>query len=104
MRRSPNGLFRVFLISLVLSACVPSMTKISAPAIQTSNPQGNRFGTTKIEAVGSSDIQGTFTAQDNGDGTTTLHIQLDHAEAFNPWGLYAIGSCEKGVQQKTRPA
>src|SRR5215213_3526385 len=80
----------LLLITFVLIACVPSLATQSFPAT-TSTPAPNRFATTKIESVGSSGVEGTFVARDNGDGTTTLGIQLSNAGDFNPWGIFATG-------------
>jgi len=63
----------------------------------------NRFGAIRLEPVQDSGVAGTFTAQDNGDGTTTLNIQLDQTAEFNPWGIYATGDCVNGVPENTRP-
>jgi Tol biopolymer transport system component len=89
-------------ISFILNACAPSLTETLSP-VQTSKPPVGRFGNTRIEAVNTSGISGSFAAHDNGDGTTTLSIQLDHAGDFNPWGIFATGDCQNGVPDNTRP-
>ncbi len=89
-------------IGFILNACVSSMPA-TAPPVETTNPPTSRFGITSIEAIESSGIRGTLMAQDNGDGTTTLSIELDHAGDFNPWGIYATGDCQNGVPENTRP-
>jgi len=75
----------------------------TAPPIEVTIPPPGRFGITSIEARGSSGISGTLTAKDNGNGTTTLSINLDQAADFNPWGIYATGNCQNGVPENTRP-
>jgi len=65
-------------------------------------PSG-RHGSVKVEAVNNSGISGTFTARDNGDGTTLLEIKLDNASDFNPWGIYTLIDCASGVPLDQRP-
>jgi Tol biopolymer transport system component len=101
MNRFLNWTILFLFLTLILNACIPSMATTSVSA--TSTPRSNRFGTTKIEAVGSSGVEGTFVAQDNDDGTTTVSIQLSNADHFNPWGIYATGNCQNGVPENTRP-
>ena len=101
MNRFLHWTILFLLLSLILNACSPNLATTSVPA--TNTPLSNRFGTTRIEAVGSSGVDGTFIAQDNGDGTTTMSIQLSNADTFNPWGIYATGNCQTGVPENTRP-
>ena len=95
------------LFLIVLSACAGSTFSEPTSTAEISNtPESalqNRFGTVPLEPVQSSGVAGTFTALDNGDGTTTLNIQLDQAAEFNPWGIYATGDCVSGVPENTRP-
>jgi len=103
------GLLLVF----VFTACTgPKLTSTpvlpisSATALASNTPSSvlqNRFGIIKFEPFQNSDVSGTFTARDNGDGTTTLNIRLDHTTGFNPWGIYATGDCVSGVPENTRP-
>jgi hypothetical protein len=102
VNRLPNWIINVSVISFILSACVSSMP-VTAPPVETTNLPPGRFGTTSIEARGSSGIRGMLTAKDNGNGTTTLSINLDRAGEFNPWGIYATGDCQNGVPENTRP-
>jgi hypothetical protein len=102
VNRLPVLLTKVFLASFILSACAPADSPAPTPPTNTANAR-DRFGTTKVAAVRSSGISGTFTAKDNGNGTTTLSIRLDRAEDFNPWGLFSTGDCQNGVPENTRP-
>ena len=91
----------------VISACTnikpTSVSQIAAAsATSTASPQ-SRFGTIPLEPYQSSGISGTFTARDNGDGTTALTVHLNQAADFNPWGLFSIGDCQNGVPENTRP-
>ena len=96
-----------------LTACatiVPSdvQTNTSGAAVTpaTSAAMANppsRFGTITLAAVEGSGISGTFTARDNGDGTTLLGISLVNAAEFHPWGIHASASCDAGVPLDQRP-
>ena len=92
------------LISLLLvfgfTACT-GLKLASTPVLPTSSPTArpsntlastfqNRFGTIQLEPFQNSGLGGTFTAHDNGDGTTTLNIRLDHTADFNPWGILPL--------------
>ncbi len=106
-------------VLLTLTACSPiqqtaAPTTMSQPAatptelltstlIATTNTPPLRYGTVKVEAVNNSGISGTFTARDNGDGTTLLEIKLDKSGDFNPWGIYASIDCVSGVPLDQRP-
>ena len=105
------------LISLLLvfgfTACT-GLKLASTPVLPTSSPTArasntlastfqNRFGTIQLEPFQNSGLGGTFTARDNGDGTNTLNIRLDHTADFNPWGIFATGDCQSGVPENTRP-
>lgn len=98
-----------FFLVLALAACTTSApTKLStapaSPATATVRvPSTNRYGTIKIPSVQSSGVTGTFTAKDNGDGSTSLSIQLTPAADLNPWGIFNIGDCTSGVPENTRP-
>ncbi|MEO7839435.1 MAG: hypothetical protein ABIU06_08805, partial [Anaerolineales bacterium] len=83
------------LLVFVLPACAgpntarPTSTPLpaqsSATAVVSGAPGGalqNRFGTVPLEPVRDSGVAGTFTALDNGDGTTTINIQLDQTAEF----------------------
>ena len=95
------------LLLIVLAACAgstlsgPTATTVVSNA-QESMPQ-NRFGTVSLEPVRDSGVAGTFTALDNGDGTTTLNIQLNQTTELYPWGIYTTGDCVSGVPENTRP-
>ena len=95
----------VGLISLAfaLAACAPQVPMTTSPSATPGINSHTRFGTTKIEPVGASGVSGTFVAQDNGDGTTQVSVQLDHAGDVNPWGIHATGDCQNGVPENTRP-
>src|SRR6266487_5630689 len=71
--------------------------------VATSNIPSTRYGSVEVEAVSNSAISGTFTARDNGDGTTLLEIKLDNASDFNPWGIYTLINCASGVPLDQRP-
>lgn len=101
MNRYLNSTALFLLFTFFLHACAPMMATTPVPA--TNTPPSHRFGTTKIKAVGSSGIEGTFVAQDNGHGTTTVSIQLSNADHFNPWGIYATGNCQNGVPENAQP-
>jgi WD40 repeat protein len=62
-----------------------------------------RYGSVNVEAVNNSGLHGTFTARDNGDGTTLLEIKLEHGGDFNPWGIYTLTDCANGVPLDQRP-
>src|SRR5690349_9497139 len=84
----------------------PTATPTFAPttaSVATNNIPSARYGSVKVEAVNNSGIRGTFTARDNGDGTTLLEIKLDQAGDFNPWGIYILTDCAKGVPLDQRP-
>ncbi len=90
-------------LAFALAACAPQAPITISPSATPNINSNSRFGTTKIEAVGSSGVSGTFMAKDNGDGTTQVIVQLDHAGDFNPWGIFATGDCQNGVPVDTRP-
>ena len=95
------------LLLIVLAACAGST--LSGPIATADVPNTsesvlqNRFGTVPLEPVQNSGVAGTFTAHDNGDGTTTLNIQLDQTAELYPWGIYTTGDCVSGVPENTRP-
>ena len=62
-----------------------------------------RYGSVNVEPVNNSGLRGTFTARDNGDGTTLLEIKLEHGGDFNPWGIYTLTDCANGVPLNQRP-
>ena len=103
-----NRLITIFLL-LVLAACTTSTpTKISisvaSPATATvSVPSTSRYGVINIPSVHSSGVTGTFTANDNGDGSTSVSIQITPAADLNPWGIFNMGDCVSGVPENTRP-
>jgi len=100
----------LFLI-ITLASCTtstPTMTTVAptstavilaTPGLKTTS----RYGTVNIESVQSSGVSGTFTAKDNGDGSTSVSIQINSAADFNPWGIFNIGDCTNGVPVNTRP-
>lgn len=98
-----------FFLVLALAACTTSTpTKLSttpaSPATATvSVPSTSRYGMINIPSVQSSGVTGTFTAKDNGNGSTSLSIQLTPAADLNPWGIFNIGDCTSGVPENTRP-
>jgi Tol biopolymer transport system component len=93
---------------LCISAACTNIKTTSAPQIITvtatsaAAPQ-SRFGILPLEPYQGSRISGTFTARDNGDGTTTLTVRLDQTSDFNPWGIFSIGDCQSGVPENARP-
>src|SRR5687768_9055895 len=95
------------LLLIVLAACAGSTLSGPTATAQISNTLEsalqNRFGTVPLEPVRDSGVVGTFTALDNGDGTTTLNIQLDQTAELYPWGIYTTGDCVSGVPENTRP-
>ena len=99
------------ILSLMLMCTMGACTNIETTSIPqfatviATNPASpqSRFGTIPLEPYQNSGITGTFTAQDNNDGTTTLTVQLDQAADFNPWGIFSIGDCQSGVPENTRP-
>jgi WD40 repeat protein len=95
------------MLTCTIGACTniqPTATPQIATITETSaaSPQ-SRFGTISLEPYQNSEMTGTFTAQDNNDGTTTLTVHLDQATDFNPWGIFSIGDCQNGVPNNTRP-
>ena len=100
----------LFLI-ITLASCTastPTMTTVAptstamilaTPGLKTIS----RYGTVNIESVQSSGVSGTFTAKDNGDGSTSVSIQINSAADFNPWGIFNIGDCTNGVPVNIRP-
>src|SRR5689334_8259692 len=62
-------------------AATPTFVPTTA-SVATSNIPSARYRSVTIGAVNNSGIRGTFTARDNGDGTTLLEIKLEHAGAF----------------------
>jgi len=95
------------LLLIALAACAGSALSGPTATAEISNtPEGalqSRFGTVPLEPVQSSGVAGMFTAHDNGDGTTTLNIQLDQTAELYPWGIYTTGDCVSGVPENTRP-
>ena len=83
-------------------AATPTFVPTTA-SLATNNIPSARYGSVKVGAVNNSGIRGTFTARDNGDGTTLLEIKLEHAGAFNPWGIYTLTDCANGVHPDQRP-
>ena len=77
---------------------LPTTTSVSESDIPLA-----RYGSVRVKAVNNSGISGTFTARDNGDGTTLLEIKLDHASDFSPWGIYTLIDCMSGVPLDQRP-
>ena len=61
-------------LAFALAACTPQTPITISPSVTLDVKSHTRFGTTKIESVGSSGVSGTFTAKDNGDGTTQVKI------------------------------
>ncbi len=113
MSRLLTSCVGLLLLVFVFTACT-GLKPTSTPVLQTSSPTAvasntagsafqNRFGAIQLESFQNAGVSGTFTARDNGDGTTTLNIRLDHTADFNPWGIYAIGDCQSGVPENTRP-
>jgi len=99
------------ILGLMLLCMIGACTDIKSPSIQPINTMSatsaalppSRFGIISLEPYQSSGISGTFTARDNGDGTTTLTIRLDQVADFNPWGIFSVGDCQSGVPENTRP-
>ena len=63
----------------------------------------SRYGTFSVPSVNSSGVTGTFTAKDNGDGSTSLSIEITPSEKLNPWGIFNVGDCIHGAPMNTRP-
>ena len=104
-KKSNRGLL---LLIVMLGACTAPMETISGTptpfvTIPTTATSTSRYGTISIGEVQASGVAGTFTAKDNGDGSTLLSIQLQQAGDFNPWGIYNTGDCVNGVPENTRP-
>jgi len=99
-------------MTLILAACrlpAPTITSVTptsqeTPAAVTENAiTPSRYGTMDIPSVQSSGVTGVFTAKDNGDGSTSLSIQLNQAAELNPWDIYNVGDCLSGVPMNTQP-
>src|SRR5437879_1636607 len=119
MHLSRSSQWGALFVLLTLTACSPvrqtaAPTTTSQPAatprglppttlVAASSAPPTRHGPVKVEAVNNSGVSGTFTARDNGDGTTLLEIKLDNAGDFNPWGIYALADCASGVLLDQRP-
>ena len=121
MSRLRTCSFGILVLSLLLTACTsfdstvepvttitaePVVTRAASPTAISSASSVSvqaRFGTIKLESVQSSGVSGTFTARDNGDGTSLLNIQLDGASDSNPWGIFALGNCNTPVPENQRP-
>ena len=106
------GIFLLMLVScspIRQTAAPPTQSEPSASptllptTLAASEIPLGRQGSVKVEAVNNSGISGTFTARDNGDGTTLLEIKLDNASDFNPWGIYTLVDCASGVPLDQRP-
>ena len=105
MRLSLSSWWGTLLGLLLFAACSP-IRQTAAPTTTTgagSAIPSARHGPVKVEAVTNAGISGTFTARDNGDGTTLLEIKLDNASDFNPWGIYPLLDCASGVPVDRRP-
>jgi WD40 repeat protein len=99
-------LFALAACAAVSPTVTPPLPTHSALVADTSTPAAaaqDRFGTTRLESVQDAGVSGTFTATNNGDATTTLEVQLEHAGDLNPWGVFATGDCRNGVPENTRP-
>ena len=97
--------FALFFLPILLTTCTasaPAKDLTPTSTASTSMPKG-RYGTFNIPQIHSSGISGTFIARDNGDGTTSLSIQLTPAADLNPWGIFNIVDCVNGVPENTRP-
>src|SRR6185503_5144771 len=119
MRQSLSSWWGTLFVLLMFAACSPAgqtaapptISELAAtptlfpatPSIAGSDIPSARYGSVKIEAVNNSGMSGTFTARDNGDGTTLLEIKLDNAGDFNPWGIYTLVDCASGVPLDQRP-
>ncbi len=86
----------------ILSVASSAGTQAMTPSVTSSAPRG-RFSTFPLDAIQPSGIGGIFTASDNGDGTTTFDVQLDRADNFNPWGIFALSDCHNSVALNQRP-
>ena len=104
-KKSNRGLL---LLIVMLGACAAPMETISGtptPLVTTptSAPQPADMERSRSMRLQDSGVAGTFTAKDNGDGSTLLSIQLHQASDLNPWGIYNTGDCVNGVPENTRP-
>ena len=103
MHRSLGYRLILSLYIFLLVGCVtPPSTATEAPVTADVKAIA-RYGTFNIESVQSSNITGVLTATDNGDGSTSLSVQLNQAADFYPWGIYNTGNCANGVPIDTRP-
>lgn len=85
---------------------VADATRSRPPVNITAQPLAGtsaRSGTVQINEINHSGITGTFTATDNHDGTTTVRIELQHADPIHPWGIYALASCAEQVANDQKP-
>jgi len=102
-----KGIIGLLLIIMLAACAAPtetiSITPTSFVPAPTNATSASRYGTITVDAVQTSGVTGTFTAEDNGDGSTSLGIQLNQAADFNPWGIYDRGDCVNGVPVNTRP-
>lgn len=87
----------------LLVGCVAPPSRATEVPITADVKPNARYGTFKIESVGSSNINGVLTATDNGDGSTLISVQLNEVAEFHPWGIYNMGDCASGVPIDTRP-
>lgn len=122
--------FGMLVLSVLLAACttfnpteqptataVSVATRISSPTLaplptSTAEPVATasptsvrvsaRYGTIRLESVEGSGVSGTFTARDNGDGTTLLNVQLNKAADSNPWEIFALDNCGIPVPENQR--
>ncbi len=108
MQRSFNPV--IFFLLLTIAACRTSTpTSIIIPATPvviatlTRVVSTSRYGTITVPSVHSSGVTGILTTKDNGNGSTSLSIQLTPPSHLNPWGIYNIGDCASGVPINTRP-
>ncbi len=97
--------WELLFVLLITSACspIPQSVVPTKLSMTPTNVAVARYGPVKVESVNNSGISGTFTARDNGDGTTLLEIKLDNASDFNPWGIYASIDCANGVPLDLKP-
>ena len=99
----------ILFLLLTTSACLPpSSTKTAVPStpvvlMATSLLSTSRYGTVELPAVHSSGVTATFTAKENGDGSTSLRVQVRPADPLNPWGIYNVGDCVNGIPVNTLP-
>jgi Tol biopolymer transport system component len=113
------SLWRGTVLLLIVASCSPVRQSTASPTkselaatptllpttttIAENNIPSGRYESVNVESMNNSGISGTFTARENGDGTTLLKIKLDNGGDLNPWGIYTSIDCASGVPVNRRP-